>query len=47
MQGVKIFHFPKPWIDVESCRKWLHACGRPYEQLNEKKLQDIIMSAQR
>ena len=47
MQGVKFFPFPKPWIDVESCRKWLRACGRSYEQLNEKKLQDIVMSAQR
>ena len=38
MQGVKFFPFPKPWIDAESCRKWLRACGRPYEQLNEKKI---------
>ena len=38
MQGVKFFPFPKPWIDAESCRKWLRACGRPYEQLNERKI---------
>ena len=35
MEEVSFFPFPKPWIDKEKCRKWIIACGRPKDQLNE------------
>jgi len=38
MEGVCFFPFPKPWIDMDKCRKWIKACGRPLEQLNENKI---------
>ena len=34
IQGVQFFPLPKSWTDAETWRKWLHAGGKPNEQLN-------------
>ena len=28
MENVDFIRFPKPWIDLEKCKKWVKACGR-------------------
>ena len=38
MNGVTFFPFPKPSKDPDRCKAWIKACGRPHEQLNEKKI---------
>jgi hypothetical protein len=28
MQGVEFIRFPKPWMDLEKCKRWINACKR-------------------
>ena len=28
MQGVEFLRFPKPWVDLEKCKRWVNACKR-------------------
>ncbi|KAG1666509.1 RING finger protein 150 [Nymphon striatum] len=32
--GVEFIPFPKPKRNLETCKRWIKACGRPHEQLN-------------
>ena len=32
--GVKFIPFPKPKRNLEKCKRWIRACGRPHTQLN-------------
>ena len=34
MQGYRFIPFPKPKRDLEKCKRWIKACGRPHDQLN-------------
>jgi len=34
MQGYRFISFPKPKMDLEKCKRWIKACGRPHDQLN-------------
>ncbi|KAL4229880.1 hypothetical protein ACF0H5_010271 [Mactra antiquata] len=36
--GVVFFPFPKPKYRLETCRRWIKACGRPHHQLNVDKV---------
>ena len=32
--GVFFVPFPKPKRNLEKCKRWIKACGRPHEQLS-------------
>ena len=34
MGGVEFIPFPKPKRNLEKCKRWIKACGRPHDQLN-------------
>ena len=34
IEGVRFIPFPKPKKNLEKCKRWIKACGRPHEQLN-------------
>ena len=33
--GITFIPFPKPKRNFEKCKRWIKACGRPHDQLNE------------